>query len=388
MKGLFDLPKRIGDTDYSWAEEDSLEPYVDEDEIFLAAREFEFAGLLLGTKQQIELNLEAFKTTLAAFTNLVLLETPYGNYSVWVKSIDAKIRNGVGVIKVVFVEPEIGLEVGNNVLETTYYSAEYSETAIKNNCDSGFSGSEVTLTSPAGAFTSVISQAAADQLAIDWVREQKQDFANLHGVCTANPTIYYNTRQEGSMLKNDCGAGYSGSLVTYTVEPFMYSSLISQADANAQALQEIADNLNQAYANSNGTCTLNNLFYQTKNNVGTFTTTFGHVSVRYQKFFVASTFPVGTKFYISIYGVIKLYTSVANDTREIVINALATIINNTTETQWNEFNQAPAFGGNTQKPEAGITSPPIPNLFPQFFNPELYIYINPINEATVWFEAP
>ncbi len=389
LKGCFDLPKRIGDTHYSWADEDSIEPFVDADEIFLAAREIEFAGVMVATKATIEANLESFKTAISAYTNLVLLETPYGSFSVIIKSIIPKIKEGAASVKILFRELEVGLEVVSILPEeTTYYSAAYSEDATKNNCDSGYSGTVVTLTSLAGAFTSTLSQIAADQLAIDWVREQKQENANVNGACTLNPPVYYNTKQAGFLFKNDCGAGFEGSMVTYTVAPFTYSSLISQIAADTKAQNEIAANLTQEYANNNGSCSLQNLFYQTFNNVGTFTTTYGSNTVRYQKFFVAAAFPVGTKFYISIYAVILQYTSVINDTRELVINALAALVNNTTEAEWDAFNQAPVFGGNTHKPEAGITSAPIPNLFPQFFTPELFTYINNYGQAIAWFEAP
>jgi hypothetical protein len=389
MKGIFDLPKRIGDTHFSWQEENSVEPYVDADEIFLDARELEFAGIVLGSKFTVQNSIAQFKTLVDGFTDLVLLETPYGDFSVQIKKITAKQVDFVTTITIVFSEPEIGLVVPVLVTPTTYASAAYSETAIKNNCATGNSGTEVTLTALAAKFTSIISQAAADQLAVNWVRENKQDYANINGSCTVDPTIYYNTRQTGILGKNDCGAGFTGSLVNYVVEPFIYSSLVSQADADSKALNEINTNLTQQYANDNGTCSLLNLFYQTGNTIATFTTTVGTSSLRLQTFFVQSSIPIGTIFFVSIYGIVKQYTSVVTaNARTYVIDALVSNINNTTNAAWNALNQAPVFGGNTVKPVASVTTPPIPNLFPQFFTPQLEILMNSSNQATIWFEAP
>lgn len=68
-------------------------------------------------------------------------------------------------------------------------------------------------------------------------------------------TVYYNTSQSQSFIRNNCGSGYSGSTVTYIVAANTYYSTISQADANNQALADITGN-GQNYANSTGTCTL------------------------------------------------------------------------------------------------------------------------------------
>lgn len=73
--------------------------------------------------------------------------------------------------------------------------------------------------------------------------------------CTA-PTsqVFVNSEQSQSFTKNNCASGQTGSAVIYTVIAGKYSSTVSQAAADAQALAEITAN-GQAYANSNGTCT-------------------------------------------------------------------------------------------------------------------------------------
>lgn len=61
-----------------------------------------------------------------------------------------------------------------------------------------------------------------------------------------------------SFTRNNCPSGQTGSTVTFTVAAGMFSSAISQADADQQALNYINSN-GQAYANNNGSCTPNNV---------------------------------------------------------------------------------------------------------------------------------
>lgn len=353
LKGCFDLPKRIGDTDYSWADEDGVQPFVDADEIFLDAREIEFAGLILATKTAAENQLNQFKALIATFTDLVLLETPYGSFSAVVKTITAKIKEGVSVVKIVFTEPEVGKIVGVLVPPTTYYSAEYSETAIKNDCAVGYAGSEVILTAEVGLFTSILSQAAADQLAIDWVRSEKQVNANNNGLCTLVPTIYYNVLLEAYLQKNNCKQDEVGSFVRYVVLPYQYSSLISQADADAKAQAEVDAVLTQSYANTYGTCIVGASFPMVYKTLRT------ENGSRYklQVFEVRGTLAVDDIFYLICYGVKVTYTVLATDTAANIVQALADKINAVapnTAINWNEQNQAPLNTPYKYPPEAAL----------------------------------
>ncbi len=143
------------------------------------------------------------------------------------------------------------------VQTTVYYSTQVSATATKNDCGTGYTGSTVTYTVPAKKYSSAISQADADQQAVKDVNANKQAFANNNGTCTTvTTTIYYNTRQFGVATKSDCGSGYTGSTVTYTVPAGTYSSAISQADADNMAIADVNAN-KQSYANTEGTCTRN-----------------------------------------------------------------------------------------------------------------------------------
>ena len=56
-----------------------------------------------------------------------------------------------------------------------------------------------------------------------------------------------------TFTRNNCGPGYAGSQVTYTVPANTHSSTISQADADSKAQADIIAN-GQNYANTNGTC--------------------------------------------------------------------------------------------------------------------------------------
>ena len=143
-----------------------------------------------------------------------------------------------------------------------YYNTQISATATKNDCGTGSVGTTVTYTVAANKFSSTVSQADADNKATADLTANKQAYANANGTCTivaqtvspiVAPKIYYNNQKYASATKNDCGTGYTGSRVIYTVVAKKYSSTVSQADADKKATADLAAN-KQAYANANGTC--------------------------------------------------------------------------------------------------------------------------------------
>lgn len=73
------------------------------------------------------------------------------------------------------------------------------------------------------------------------------------GTSSTIPTTYKNVFKSSSFTKQSCGAGLAGSTHIYSVPAGIYSSTVSQADANAQADNEIAVN-GQNFANVNGNC--------------------------------------------------------------------------------------------------------------------------------------
>ena len=137
-----------------------------------------------------------------------------------------------------------------------FYNKQISATATKNNCGTGYTGSTVTYTIAAGKYTSTQTQLRADNKALDDLNLNKQAYANANGTCTATAQTgppYYNAQISVTVTKNDCGTGYTGSSVTYTVAAGKYTSTQTQLRANNKALDDL--NLNkQAYANANGTC--------------------------------------------------------------------------------------------------------------------------------------
>ena len=132
-----------------------------------------------------------------------------------------------------------------NGCPTTYYNHLVSETFTKNNCSSGYLGGNVTYTIAANTYSSSISQADADAKAENYLLANAQSYANTYGTCTL---IYHNALQSQVFITQNCDDGHIGGNVTYTVPAGRYSSIISQADADQQALDEILAN-GQAYAN-------------------------------------------------------------------------------------------------------------------------------------------
>lgn len=132
---------------------------------------------------------------------------------------------------------------------TIYSSVAKSGTFTRNNCGTNGTGTSVPYNVAAGAYTSIISQADADQKAQNDVNANGQAHANFFGSCT-----WTNQVQSGSFTRNNCGTNGTGSTVTYTVEAGNYTSTISLADANQQAMNAVNAG-GQAYANTNAGCT-------------------------------------------------------------------------------------------------------------------------------------
>ena len=158
--------------------------------------------------------------------------------------------------------PDIGANeyIGSNPPPAFYYNSQITAVATKNDCGPGYTGTTVTYTVPAKKYSSSISQVDADNKALEDLNVNKQANANANGTCTiASQTTsqagppYFNTQISVSVTKNDCGTGYTGSTIIYTVEAKKYSSTQTQLRADNKALDDL--NMNkQAYANANGTC--------------------------------------------------------------------------------------------------------------------------------------
>ena len=66
--------------------------------------------------------------------------------------------------------------------------------------------------------------------------------------------VYKNVAKSGTFTRENCGAGFTGSSVTYNVAAGIYSSTLSQVDADNQAQADVNAN-GQNFANANGSCT-------------------------------------------------------------------------------------------------------------------------------------
>lgn len=358
IRGIFDLPERMGDTHFEWADTDGVEPYTDADEIILAGRDLVFYGFMEGDRATITANIDNFKAAIAAFIDVVPLETPFGNACVLVKELTTKVYNGGATLRIEFREPQVGAACAVNGNLVTYQSAEYSETAQRNNCESTHYGSEVQFTAVAGQFTSTVSQAAANLLAVQWVRENKQSYANVNGDCIIKPPVFYNGKIEGRLRKNDCGEQQEGTFVTYTVDAFSFSSEVSQADADAQAQAHLDATLTQAYANANGSCQNVGLTFflplwggrrtEGQFTIGKYHIGYGVGGINGEPF---------SGFGISAYGVERIYWAQPNDGTEEVVIGLVNVINSASQENWHSANAAPFILNDGNKPLATIIEP-------------------------------
>lgn len=132
----------------------------------------------------------------------------------------------------------------------SYPSIARSGYFVRNNCAAGSVGSSVSFSQAAGAQTSAISQADADSKGLTLFNTNGQVNANTNGTC-----LFSSITKSGSFTRNNCTGGAVGSTVIYSVPAGSYTSATSQAAADALAQTDVNNN-GQAYANINGTCTL------------------------------------------------------------------------------------------------------------------------------------
>jgi hypothetical protein len=85
--GFWDIPKRKNDTEYSWGDEDGVEAFTDEDDIYIDARNLTLICHIVAESKEIFLkNMNAFKTKITS-PGLHTIKLPYGSmvYSVYLK---------------------------------------------------------------------------------------------------------------------------------------------------------------------------------------------------------------------------------------------------------------------------------------------------------------
>lgn len=166
--------------------------------------------------------------TTGGIGSTMLVEKPAGSYTSTISQADADLQ-----------AQNAAQEYANTNGTCTYSSAAINANYPRSNCAAGGVGSTIPVAIPAGSYTSMISQADADQQA----QNAAQSYANTNGICT-----YSSAAINANYIKNNCTSGM-GSTIPVTIPAGTYTSLISQADADQQA-----QNSAQDYANTNGTC--------------------------------------------------------------------------------------------------------------------------------------
>lgn len=109
LSGQYSMPERMGKCFHEWAEADSVEPWVLASEIFFAGRNIIFHGSIIGTNSVINAYLQVLYDAINAFTGNVVLSTPYGSFTGYVKSVIPVHMNGGASLVITFREPVVSL---------------------------------------------------------------------------------------------------------------------------------------------------------------------------------------------------------------------------------------------------------------------------------------
>jgi hypothetical protein len=137
---------------------------------------------------------------------------------------------------------------------TVYYNNYITETFTKENCQSGYTGGNITYSIPANKYSSNRSQLEADKQAENEINALGQAYANNNGACLQ---LFRNAAVSRDFTKKRCPAGYKGLTITYSVPEGKYTSTKGQAYVDSLALAEITAN-GYTYANTSTTgCVIN-----------------------------------------------------------------------------------------------------------------------------------
>ena len=135
---------------------------------------------------------------------------------------------------------------------TVYYNTEQTDSFQRTNCPSGYAGTYVEYTIPAGTYSSTISVEDANRKAREALALEGPAYANVHGEC--NQSVWKNKEMTKQYQKEGCDPDTEeGSMVDFTVEAGRFTSAVSQADADKQAEEYLNAN-GPAYANQHGEC--------------------------------------------------------------------------------------------------------------------------------------
>lgn len=105
FSGYLDMPKRIGITEQSWSDRNGIEAFVDSDDIKFTGRDLILTGFFESSTMQT--TIQSLYDDINAFTDLVVLVTPYGTYQVYVKNgfESERLDSEFNSLKIIFREP-------------------------------------------------------------------------------------------------------------------------------------------------------------------------------------------------------------------------------------------------------------------------------------------
>ncbi|WP_316768715.1 DUF5977 domain-containing protein [Pedobacter frigiditerrae] len=112
---------------------------------------------------------------------------------------------------------------------STFYSESISENIQRDNCGAGYSGSVVSYTLPAAAFSSIISQVDADNQARAYFDANKQQYANDNGACELITQYHLITDQYG-ISGNDSGDSCTIGTVVETLYTINSNGIVNVGD--------------------------------------------------------------------------------------------------------------------------------------------------------------
>ena len=113
ITGMYDLPARLGQTEYDWADGDSVQPFVDTEDLGFAGRDIVFTCMIQDTKIGAATKLNTFYTALSSWTGTKPFSTPYGVfYNVYVKSVNVVQYTSVSLVTITLHEPKPVLTYG------------------------------------------------------------------------------------------------------------------------------------------------------------------------------------------------------------------------------------------------------------------------------------
>jgi hypothetical protein len=243
ITGLIDSTAQTYTYEYDVLQRKNLER--DKDGNILRKYDYEYQALITPVNNVPESgNFTRNNCAVGGTPSTVTYTVPAGRYSSVISQTDANQQaiNDVNAN---------GQGYANTNATCTFLNVAQSGPFTPNNCAPGGVAAAVTYTVNAGTYSSTISQADADQKAINDVTANGLTYANAHAVC-----YFFSVTESGPFTRSNCTCGGTGSTVTFTVAQGKYNSTISQADANQKAITDLNTN-GPIYANANGTCSTN-----------------------------------------------------------------------------------------------------------------------------------